>query len=130
MINFNKDSIFNLHPIDLDKVHDEARGLLIEGEEMVAAFKTVRDQLVFTNKRIISIDVQGITGMRRSFSSMPYSKVQFFGIQTTGFLEIVPDAELMLTFANGTQACFDFRGNVDIGQLGRVISEYVLNDRS
>ncbi|MCQ2566607.1 MAG: PH domain-containing protein [Clostridia bacterium] len=130
MINFNKDSIFNLHPIDLDKVHDEARGLLIEGEEMVAAFKTVRDQLVFTNKRIISIDVQGITGMRRSFSSMPYSKAQFFGIQTTGFLEIVPDAELMLTFANGTQACFDFRGNVDIGQLGRVISEYVLNDRS
>lgn len=130
MINFNKDSIFNLHPIDLNKVHEEAKGLLIEGEEMVAAFKTVRDQLVFTNKRIISIDVQGITGMRRSFSSMPYSKVQFFGIQTTGFLEIVPDAELMLTFANGTQACFDFRGNVDIGQLGRVISEYVLNDRS
>ena len=130
MINFNKDSIFNLHPIPLEKVHNEARGLLIEGEEMIAAFKTVRDQLVFTNKRIISIDVQGITGTRRSFSSMPYSKVQFFGIQTSGFLEIVPDAELMLTFANGTQACFDFKGNVDIGLLGRVISEYVLSDKN
>lgn len=129
MINFNKDSIFNLHPIDLSKVHNEAKGLLIEGEEIIAAFKTVRDQQVFTNKRIISIDIQGITGMRRSFSSLPYSKIQFFGIQTAGFLEIVPDAELMLTFANGTQACFDFRGNVDIGMLGRVISDYVLNDR-
>ena len=34
------------------------------------------------------------------------------------------------SFANGTQACFDFRGNVDIGMLGRVISDYVLNDRN
>ena len=130
MINFNKDSIFNLHPIPPEKVHNEVKGLLIEGEEMIAAFRTVRDQLVFTNKRIISIDIQGITGTRRSFSSMPYSKVQFFGIQTSGFLEIVPDAELMLTFANGTQACFDFKGNVDIGLLGRVISEYVLSDKN
>ena len=129
MINFNKDSIFNLHPIELDKVREEATGLLIEGEELVAAFKTIRDQLVFTNKRIISIDVQGLTGMRRSYSSLPYSKIQFFGVQTAGFLELVPDAELMLTFANGSQACFDFKGNVDIGRLCRVISEYVLEDR-
>jgi len=126
MINFNKNSLWNLTPINLNSVHNEVNGLLVNGEQPVMAFKTVRDQLVFTNKRIISIDVQGFTGKRRSFTSMPYSKVQFFSIQTPGFLELVPDSELFLRFANGFEATFEFRGNVDIGQIGRMISEYVL----
>ena len=70
-------------------LEDEIFGLLIEGEEIVAAFRTIRDQLVFTNKRIISIDVQGLTGLKKSFAIMPYSKVQFFTIQTPGFAELV-----------------------------------------
>ncbi len=101
-------------------------GLLLEDEEINSTFKTVRDQLVFTNKQIIAIDVQGITGRRKSFSSMPYSKVQFFSIQTPGFAELVPDSELFLMFSNGFTAKFEFKGNVDIGAIGRMISEYVL----
>ena len=81
MINFNKDSVFDLKPISTAEVRDEVNGLLIGGEEIACAFKTIRDQLIFTNKRIISVDVQGITGKRKSFSSMPYSKVQFFAIR-------------------------------------------------
>jgi hypothetical protein len=72
------------------------------------------------------VDVQGITGKRTSLSSMPYSKVQFFAIQTPGFVELVPDSELFLTFTNGFVASFEFKGNVDIGVIGRIISEYVL----
>lgn len=80
MINFNKDSAFDLKPISIAEVRDEVNGLLIAGEEIACAFKTIRDQLIFTNKRIISVDVQGITGKRKSFCSMPFSKVQFFAI--------------------------------------------------
>ena len=69
---------------------------------------------------------EGITGRRKSFSSMPYSKVQFFSIQTPGFAELVPDSELFLMFSNGFTAKFEFKGNVDIGAIGRMISEYVL----
>ena len=86
MINFNKNSLWNLTPINLNSVSNEVMGLLVAGEQPLMAFKTIRDQLIFTNKRIIAIDVQGITGKRKSFTSMPYSKVQFFGIQTPGFL--------------------------------------------
>lgn len=125
-ISFNKESIFNLKPIDLSEIRDDVNGLLIDGEESLAAFKTVRDQLVFTNKRVISVDVQGFTGKRKSFTSMPYSKVQFFTIQTPGFLELIPDSELYLRFSDGTAAKFEIKGNVDIGKIGRLISEYVL----
>lgn len=126
MINFNKNSVWNLKPIDVNSVRSEVNGLLIFGEEIIAAFQTVRDQLIFTNERIISIDVQGLTGKRKSFTSMPYSKVQFFSIQTPGFAEFIPDSELTLTFTNGFVATFEFKGNVNIGEIGRKISEFVM----
>ena len=93
MINFNKNSLWNLTPINLNSVSNEVTGLLVAGEQPLMAFKTIRDQLIFTNKRIIAIDVQ---------------------------------AELMLHFANGFEATFEFRGGVDIGEIGRIISEFVL----
>lgn len=126
MINFNNNSVWNLKPIDISLVRGEVLGLLVNDEEIIAAFKTIRDQLVFTNRRIISVDVQGITGMKKSFGSIPYSKVQFFEIQTPGFWEAVPDSELILTFSNGFIAKFEFKGQVDIGEIGRMISNYVL----
>lgn len=125
-INFNEDTAFNLKPISVDSVKREVNGLLINGESVEMAFQTIRDQVVFTNKRIISIDVQGFTGKRKSFSIMPYSKVQYFSIQTPGFAELFPDSELFLMFSNTFTATFEFKGNVDIGKIGRMISEYVL----
>ena len=126
MINFNKDSVFDLKPISVSDVSGEVNGLLIDGEEIACAFKTIRDQLIFTNKRIIAVDVQGITGKRKSFSTMPYSKIQYFSIQTPGFAELIPDSELFIMFSNTFTAKFEFKGGVDIGKIGRMISEYVL----
>lgn len=124
-INFNEDSVWNLHTIKTELVRDEVNGLLIDGESIVAAFQTVRDQLVFTDKRIIAMDVQGIMG-RKTFSILPYSKVQFFSIDTSGFLGVFSDTELVLEFANGFTAKFEFQGNVDIGEIGRAISKCAL----
>ena len=126
-INFNEDSVWNLRAIKPESVRADVNGLLIGGEVIVSAFQTVRDQLDFTNKRIIAIDVQGVTGKRKSFTTLPYSKVQFFTIQTPGFMELFSDTELLLMFSNGFTAKFEFRGSVDIGQISRVISQYALD---
>lgn len=126
MINFNVDSVFNLVTIPIESIRKEVDGFLVDGEYAVEAFRTVRDQLLFTNRRIISIDVQGLTGMRKSFTSMPYSKIQFFTVQTPGFLEVIADTELDLLLSNGFKATFEIKGKVDIGKISRVISTYVL----
>ena len=57
-VNFNQDSVWNLKPISVDAVKGEVNGLLIGGEEVVMAFQTVRDQLIFTNKRIIAVEAE------------------------------------------------------------------------
>jgi len=126
MINFSEDAVFNLTGIDEAKVKKDLENLLIDEEYIVGAFKTVRDQVVFTNMRIVAIDVQGVTGKRKEYTTLPYSKIQYFSIKTPGFIEIVPDCELEIVFNNNFHAKFDFTGRVDIISLGRCISEYAL----
>lgn len=126
MINFNKDSAWDLVPIPEKSVHPNLMRLLLPEEELVAAFKTVRDQFIFTDRRLISVDVQGITGKRVSFSILPYANIQYFAVQTPFALELFKDSELDLWFSNGMHAHFEFRGDVDILRIGQLISEYVL----
>lgn len=126
MINFANGTVFNLKPIKMNEVNRAALGLLLKEEQPLCAFRTVRDQVLFTNKRIITVDVQGVTGKKQDISALPYSKIQYFSIQTPGFAEFVPDSEMELFFSNGFMARFEFKGNTNIIALGKIISEYVL----
>ncbi len=125
-VNFNKDSVFNLKEIKLDSIRKDVAGLLIEGEEAVMAFHSVRDQLVFTNYRIIAIDIQGVTGTRKAFTSLPYARIQYFTVQTPGFGELFPDTELFVMFSNRFTARFEFKSKSDIGKIARLIGNNAL----
>ena len=126
MINFNKDSVWNLKTIPNDIAEKEVGRLLIHEEQIIAAFKTVRDKILFTNKRIITADIQGITGVKRSYGFLPYSKIQFYTIETPGLIELVPDSTMNIMFSNGFTATFEFKGNVNILALSQAISQYIL----
>lgn len=115
---------FNLKEIKVEKVKKEVVEFLLNDEEIIQAFETIRDQVIFTTKRIFVINVQGITGKKTSYISYPYSKVQYFGIETAGILDI--DSELTLTFNDGNKLNFDFKANVDIVKICRSISDFIL----
>lgn len=117
-------NFMNLKAIDFSEIRPEVFQLFVDGETPVAAFKTVRDQVIFTTKRIFVVNVQGITGKKTSYFSYPYSKVLYFGVETAGVLDI--DSELILAFSNGAKLSFDFKANVDIRALSRIISGFVL----
>jgi len=117
-------NIINLKEISLQSVRPEVPTLLVNGENMVMAFQTVRDQVIFTDKRIFVVNVQGITGKRTSYFSYPYSKVQYFGIETAGVLDI--DSELVFAFSNGARLQFDFKSKVDIRKISMMVSNYIL----
>ena len=75
----------NLVRIPEKDICKNAQKLLLDGETIVGAYKTVRDQVVFTTHRIILVDMQGVTGTRQEIFVLPYRKVLHFGIQTAGF---------------------------------------------
>ena len=117
-------NFMNLKGISTNDIRSEVFQLLINDEQPVAAFKTVRDQVIFTTKRIFVVNVQGITGKKISYFSYPYSKIQYFGVETAGVLDI--DSELILAFNDGAKLSFDFKTNVDIYKISSLISNYVL----
>jgi hypothetical protein len=90
----------------------------------VACFKAMRDFVVFTNKRVVAVNVQGMTGKKRDFTSLPYSKVQAFSIETAGTFDL--DAELDLWFSGLGKVRLEFKGNADVRALGQMIASYVL----
>lgn len=117
-------NFMNLKEIDKKEVRPEVDGLLINGEKIIFAFQTIRDQVIFTNNRIFVVNVKGITGKKIAYFSYPYSKVQYYGIETAGLLDI--DSELIVSFANGEVLQFDFKSNVDIKTISSMIAEYIM----
>ena len=71
MIDFSNGSVFKLSPCNPDEIAPAVAPLLVHGEQFVATFKAVRDFVVFTDKRLIAVNVQGITGKKRDFTSLP-----------------------------------------------------------
>ena len=117
-------NLFNLKEISALQIRPEASAFFVPGEEIVQCFQAIRDQVLFTNKRVFVVNVQGITGKKVSYYSYPYSKVQYFGIETAGVLDI--DSELVLVFNDGNRLQFDFKSKVDIKQICSNISAFVL----
>ena len=124
MIDFKNASVLKLSPVKNDAYDRVIRPLLISGEDVIAAFKSMRDGVVFTEKRIIAINMQGITGAKVDCTSLPYSKIQAFSIETPGVLDL--DGELALWFSGLGQVRFEFRGAAQLPEICRIISEHVL----
>lgn len=84
----------------------------------------MRDGVVFTTKRIIAINVQGLTGKKRDMTSLPYSRIQAFSVETAGVMDL--DSELELWFSGIGKIKFEFSGKTDITEICKMISQYVL----
>lgn len=117
-------NLMNLKEIPVENIRPEVTMFLTPGENILQAFQTVRDQVIFTSKRILTVNVQGLTGKKISYLSYPYSKVQYFGVETAGMLDI--DSELVLAFSNGAKLQFDFKSHVNIKEICATISQYIL----
>jgi hypothetical protein len=124
VIDFQNGTFFKLAPNDPQQITAELAPILVDGETVYLSFKGMRDSVVFTSKRLIAINVQGLTGKKRDYSSLPYSKIQAWSIETAGRFDL--DAELELWFSGLGKVRLDFKGQVDIRTIGKLIGSHVL----
>lgn len=82
----------NAAEVDSDEVSAELAPILAEGEQIDRVFKEVRDMYVFTTKRLILIDKQGLTGRKVEYHHIPYKSITQFKVETAGHFDM--DAEL------------------------------------
>lgn len=124
MIDFQNGTYHKLKQIDPATIEKDVSHLLINGEQILSAYQTIRDYCVFTNKRLIAVNVQGLTGKKRDYTSLPYSKVSAFSVETAGVFDL--DSELEMYFSGLGKVKFEFSGTSDIVAIGKSISEYIL----
>lgn len=124
MIDFENASVFKLSPCDPADVADQISPLLVPDETIVAPFKTIRDFVVFTDRRLITVNVQGMTGKRTDFTSLPYNKIQAFSVETAGTFDM--EAELDLWFSSLGLIQLEFKGSADVRQISQIIAAHAL----
>lgn len=108
-----------------DEVAAELAPFLSEGEIVEHAFRVLRDMLVFTNRRLISIDRQGVTGKKVDYRSVPYSNITMFSKESAGVLDL--DAELKLWVRGFNEPLqFSFNRDAPINDVYRVLSAHIL----
>jgi hypothetical protein len=80
--------------------------------------------VIFTNRRIIAVNVQGISGKKKDFSSLPYSKVQAFSLETAGTFDL--DSEMELWFSGLGKVRFEFNSKFDVKGFSKFLGKYIL----
>ena len=124
MIDFKNPSFVKLAEVSNNDGQEMVGELLIDGETIQSSFKGTRDMVIFTNKRLIVVNVQGITGKKRDYSSLPYSKIQAFSVESAGTFD--RDAELELWFSGLGKVRLEFNAKFDVKSFNRCLGAYIL----
>ncbi|MDM8518999.1 PH domain-containing protein [Anaerolineales bacterium HSG6] len=115
----------NASEVSADKLDDLFNEVLIPGEQIEKAYQLIRDVFVFTNKRLILVDKQGITGKKVEFTSVPYKSITKFSKESAGHFDL--DAELRIWIVGDTVPIkTEFKKTVNINEVYKVLSTYVL----
>lgn len=115
----------NSREVNVKELQADLDVLLIPGENVVRGFKIVRDLFIFTDKRLILIDKQGITGKKAEYHSIPYKSISHFSVETAGSFDM--DAEMKI-FISGNMTPFEreFRRGTDIQGVQKTLASFVL----
>jgi len=115
----------NASEVNIAEVQKECSNILAENENIEKAYRLIRDMFIFTNKRLILIDKQGVTGKKIEYHSIPYKSITHFSIETAGNFDL--DAELKIWISGtATPIQKQFNRNLNIYAVQSVLASYVL----
>jgi hypothetical protein len=115
----------NASEIDPERIEGEFERVMAPGERIERAYLLIRDLFVFTNKRLILVDKQGMTGNKVEYHSLPYRNITHFSIETAGHFDL--DAELKIWISGSSMPIQkQFNKKLNIYDVQSVLAGYVL----
>jgi len=110
-----------LDPKELEK---DFASVLFDGEQIESAFKIFRDKWIFTNKRLIMLDVQGLSGSKKEYHTVPYKSITHFLVETAGTFD--GDCEIEI-WISGSPAPFkkELKKGIDVINLQKTLAGYI-----
>ncbi|AJA49065.1 hypothetical protein CPAST_c29990 [Clostridium pasteurianum DSM 525 = ATCC 6013] len=115
----------NASEIDIKRVEREFEKIFVEEEKVEKAYKLIRDLFVFTDKRLVLLDKQGVTGKKVQYHSIPYKNITHFSVETTGNFDLESELKIWIS---GTQMPIEkqFKNDKNIYDIQRSLAQYVL----
>lgn len=115
----------NASKINKEELAREFSSMLADNEHIEQAFAVFRDKWVFTNRRLIILNVQGMTGKKREYMSIPYRSIVRYSIETAGTFDL--DAELKI-WLSGSDIPFEqkFNSSSNLPELQRMLALHIL----
>lgn len=116
----------NAGAVSQDELNKQYSQLLCDGEEIELGFKLIRDMFIFTNKRLILVGKQGITGSKTEYKSISYKSISRFSVETAGTFDL--DAELKIWVSSELEPSISkqFNKSVNVYDVQRVLAHHVL----
>ncbi|WP_312468980.1 PH domain-containing protein [Neobacillus sp.] len=115
----------NASEINAAEVQREFARILAPNESIEKAYKLIRDLFIFSNKRLILVDKQGLTGKKVEYHSIPYKSITHFSIETNGNFDLEAELKIWIS-GNALPLQKQFNKNLNIYELQSVLAEYVL----
>ncbi|MCB8509030.1 PH domain-containing protein, partial [Enterococcus faecalis] len=103
------------------------RDVLIPNEKVDMAFTLVRDLIFFTDKRLILVDKQGITGKKVDYKSIPYKSISRFSVETSGHFDLDAELKIWISSAELPSVSLQFRKDKDIVAIQQALAAAVLS---
>lgn len=111
---------------DNNKVEEQLRDVLVPGEQVELAFALIRDLIVFTEKRLILVDKQGMTGKKTSYKSIPYPSISRFTVETSGHFDLDAELKIWISSAMEPAEILQFKSDKNIVQIQQALAAAVL----
>jgi len=115
----------NASKVDAAQVQDAFQQVLARGEQIEQAYELVRDNLIFTNKRLLLVDKQGVTGKKIGYHSIPYRSITHFSIETAGHFDLDADLKIWISSTHDPFV-MQFNRWLNIYEVQGVLASYVL----
>jgi Bacterial PH domain len=116
---------FSAHEIDPAEIQQTYGSILLPDEQVLTAFKTLRDTVFMTTLRFVLVDIQGITGSKKSVQSVPYRSITRFAVETAGTFDLDSDLNIWVS-SMATPITVKISRKADPQAILRTLAEYVL----
>ncbi|AEJ23085.1 PH domain-containing protein [Weissella koreensis] len=116
----------NASEVSIKSVRSEIAPLLIPNEGIEHAFKLVRDMLIFTNKRLIVVNKQGITASKVEYKSIIYRSISKFSTETSGHFDLDGEVKIWISGQAEPSEILTFKKGGDLKDVQRLLAVNVL----
>ncbi|SNR57932.1 PH domain-containing protein [Lutibacter agarilyticus] len=116
----------NASEVSSESLNEKYARLLVDGEQVELGFKLFRDVFMFTNRRLVLIDVQGLTGSKIEYKSLPYKHISRFSLETAGTFDLDAELKIWISSENTPTVSKKFNKSINVYEVQKYLAGKVM----